>query len=484
MKHSIKRQFTIIFVSVLALSVMLTAIANLVFLKRYYIFNKTNDINLAYDMLKNGVEEGRIDDFKFHEEMLLFCEERDISIVVIDNDLNLVLSVRNDKDMLDMVMNSGSFSFWSKDDVNNMKVHVFNDPDTNARNLGKRGYINDNYSFLIKCPVLSIQEYVDITNRFYIAVSALGLIAGVTAIVILTHRYTQPIVKLNEISSKVANLDFDTKYNYTANNEIDELGKNINEMSEKLEKTISELKSANAELMRDIERKNRNEEMRKEFLANVSHELKTPIALIQSYSEGLKDGIISDEKDREYYLSVINDEASRMNSIVKEIMSLSRLEYGYDPFEIERFDIVEMINNKLSSTEYMFKQKEVNVIFENSSDSVYVWADEGRTESVFMNYLSNAAHYCKGEKIIKIYLDIKDDTVRINVFNSGDTIEQEELDKIWDKFYKTDKAHIRDYGGSGIGLSIVKAIMSSLKMAYGCENKENGVNFYFELPTK
>ncbi|MBQ2183105.1 MAG: HAMP domain-containing protein, partial [Lachnospiraceae bacterium] len=365
MKHSIKRQFTIIFVSVLALSVMLTAIANLVFLKRYYIFNKTNDINLAYDMLKNGVEEGRIDDFKFHEEMLLFCEERDISIVVIDNDLNLVLSVRNDKDMLDMVMNSGSFSFWSKDDVNNMKVHVFNDPDTNARNLGKRGYINDNYSFLIKCPVLSIQEYVDITNRFYIAVSALGLIAGVTAIVILTHRYTQPIVKLNEISSKVANLDFDTKYNYTANNEIDELGKNINEMSEKLEKTISELKSANAELMRDIERKNRNEEMRKEFLANVSHELKTPIALIQSYSEGLKDGIISDEKDREYYLSVINDEASRMNSIVKEIMSLSRLEYGYDPFEIERFDIVEMINNKLSSTEYMFKQKEVNVVFEN-----------------------------------------------------------------------------------------------------------------------
>ena len=484
MKHSIKRQFTIIFVSVLALSVMLTAIANLVFLKRYYIFNKTNDINLAYDMLKNGVEEGRIDDFKFHEEMLLFCEERDISIVVIDNDLNLVLSVRNDKDMLDMVMNSGSFSFWSKDDVNNMKVHVFNDPDTNARNLGKRGYINDNYSFLIKCPVLSIQEYVDITNRFYIAVSALGLIAGVTAIVILTHRYTQPIVKLNEISSKVANLDFDTKYNYTANNEIDELGKNINEMSEKLEKTVSELKSANAELMRDIERKNRNEEMRKEFLANVSHELKTPIALIQSYSEGLKDGIISDEKDREYYLSVINDEASRMNSIVKEIMSLSRLEYGYDPFEIERFDIVEMIKNKLSSTEYMFKQKEVNVIFENSSDSVYVWADEGRTESVFMNYLSNAAHYCKGEKIIKIYLDIKDDTVRINVFNSGDTIEQEELDKIWDKFYKTDKAHIRDYGGSGIGLSIVKAIMSSLKMAYGCENKENGVNFYFELPTK
>lgn len=484
MKHSIKRQFTIIFVSVLAFSVMLTAIANLVFLKRYYIFNKTIDINLAYDMLKKGVDEGRIDDFKFHEEMLLFCEERDISIIVIDNDMNLVISVRNDKDMLDMVMKSGSFSLWSKDDVNNMKVHVFNDPDTNARNLGKRGYINDNYSFLIKCPVLSIQEYVDITNRFYIAVSALGLIAGVTAIVILTHRYTQPIVKLNEISSKVANLDFDTKYNYTANNEIDELGKNINEMSEKLEKTISELKSANAELMRDIERKNRNEEMRKEFLANVSHELKTPIALIQSYSEGLKDGIISDEKDREYYLSVINDEASRMNNIVKEIMSLSRLEYGYDPFEIERFDIVELINNKLSSTEYMFKQKEVNVIFENSSDSVYVWADEGRTESVFMNYLSNAAHYCKGEKIIKIYLDIKDDTVRINVFNSGDTIEQEELDKIWDKFYKTDKAHIRDYGGSGIGLSIVKAIMSSLKMAYGCENKENGVNFYFELPTK
>ena len=484
MKHSIRRQFTRIFVTVLIVTVLLTVLCNFIFLKQYYVFNKAIDIHKAYYMLEKAVEEGRINEFTFHEEMLLFCEKTDISVLVIDNDLNVILSVRNDDDMVKRVMNDPSFSLWSKDDVENMKVTVFNDPDTDASFLGKRGYINEDLSFLIKCPVLAIQEYVDITNRFYIAVSAVGLFLGVLAIIFFTHRFIKPIVKLNEISSKVANLDFNTKYDYSAKNEIDELGKNINEMSDKLEKTISELKSANAELLRDIERKNRNEEMRKEFLANVSHELKTPIALIQSYSDGLREGIIDDEENKEYYLTVINEEAVRMNNIVKEIMSLSRLEYGYDPFEIERFDIVEMINNKIMSSEYLFKKNSVSVEFENKDESVFVWADEGRTESVFMNYLTNAMHYCGGDRIIKIYLEVKEDVVRINVFNTGDNIDDEEIKKIWDKFYKTDKARLRDEGGSGIGLSIVKAIMSSLKMAYGCENKENGVNFYFELSTK
>ena len=212
----------------------------------------------------------------------------------------------------------------------------------------------------------------------------------------------------------MASLDFDAKYESKGYNEIDVLGENINEMSEKLEQTISELKSTNSELLRDIERKNRNEEMRKEFLANVSHELKTPIALIQSYTEGLKEGIIEDDESRQYYLDVIIDEAGRMNNIVKEIMSLSELEYGNNPIEIERFDIVEMIRNKISTGQVLAEKNDVEVIFENKDESIFVWADEPKTEAVFMNYLSNAFHYCEGEKKIKVFIEKKEDTVRIN----------------------------------------------------------------------
>ena len=134
---------------------------------------------------------------------------------------------------------------------------------------------------------------------------------------------------------------------------------------------------------------------------------------------------------------------------------------------------------------YLFDMNEVEFIFDNKDDSIFVWADEPKTEDVFMNYLSNAFHYCEGEKKIKVFLEKKDDDiVRINVFNTGRQLNEEEQKRVWDKFYKADEARSRDYGGTGIGLSVVKAIMSSLKMAYGCYNSDDGVTFYFELPTK
>ncbi|MBR5066752.1 MAG: ATP-binding protein, partial [Lachnospiraceae bacterium] len=138
-----------------------------------------------------------------------------------------------------------------------------------------------------------------------------------------------------------------------------------------------------------------------------------------------------------------------------------------------------------ASAIYLFDMNEVEFIFDNKDDSIFVWADEPKTEDVFMNYLSNAFHYCEGEKKIKVFLEKKDDDiVRINVFNTGRQLNEEEQKRVWDKFYKADEARSRDYGGTGIGLSVVKTIMSSLKMAYGCYNSEDGVTFYFELPTK
>ena len=254
-------------------------------------------------------------------------------------------------------------------------------------------------------------------------------------------------------------------------------------MSEKLEQTISNLKKANNELMKDIEQKEKLDSMRTEFLANVSHELKPPIALIQGYAEGLKEGVNDDQESRDFYCDVIMDEAGKMNKLVRNLLDLNQLEFGKDNLQFERFDIRELIGGVLQSSEIMIEQKEAKVIF-HQEEPVYVWGDEFKVEQVVRNYFTNALNHVEGDKVIEIKIKKQDDKVRISVFNTGKPIPEEDLDQIWDKFYKVDKARTREYGGNGIGLSIVKAIMNSLQQEYGVQNYENGVEFWFELDSK
>ena len=210
------------------------------------------------------------------------------------------------------------------------------------------------------------------------------------------------------------------------------------------------------------------------------HELKTPIALIQGYAEGLKEGINDDAESREFYCDVIMDEASKMNHIVKKLLTLNQMEFGNDMVSMERFDIVALIKNYIQSAEILTKQKGIQVRFEDLPP-VYVWADEFKTEEVFGNYFSNAINHAQGEKVIDVRLIRMEQKVKVSVFNTGEPIPEECLEHLWEKFYKVDKARTREYGGSGVGLSIVKAIMESMNQGYGVINYDNGVAFWFEL---
>ena len=342
------------------------------------------------------------------------------------------------------------------------------------------GMLDNNNVFLIRLPMAGISDSIQISNMFYLYTGMIVVAISILAICFLSQRLTKPLEELTDISIRMSNLDFNAKYESGGEDEIGVLGQNFNKMSKELEQTISELKTANNELQKDIEKKERIDDMRKEFLSNVSHELKTPIALIQGYAEGLKECINDEAESRDFYCEVIIDEAAKMNNMVKKLLTLNQLEFGNDQISMECFDLTELVRGVVNSAQLLADQKDAQILFVQDT-SVYVWGDEFKIEEVVTNYVSNAINHIDGERKIEIKMQRREGHIRLSVFNTGKPIPEEDIDKIWIKFYKVDKARTREYGGSGIGLSIVKAIMESMNQKFGVKNYENGVEFWFEL---
>jgi signal transduction histidine kinase len=481
-----------LFIAVMAGTIVLCWIVNNIFLEEFYIRNREKAITQAYERINEVVSNGDITSDEFDVELRKACEMYNINIIVIDASSNTIKSSTRDGDRLMRRLYDHFFSekvdidYLAETDNYYMASEV--DNLTSTEYLEMWGVLDNGNLFLINSPLESIRESVKISNRFLAYVGLFTTVLSAILMWLVSARISKPIMELKDISERMTALDFETKYKSRHRNEIDLLGEHINELSETLETTISELKTANNELKRDIEKKEQIDEMRKEFLSNVSHELKTPIALIQGYAEGLKEGINDDDREsRDFYCDVIMDESAKMNNMVKKLLDLNQLEFGNDVVQMERFDIVSLITNFLTSAEILIEQNGINIRHEQS-EPIYVWADEFKTEEVVRNFFSNAMNHANGDKIIEIkYRLITQDNankVRISVFNTGEPIPEDSLPHIWEKFYKVDKARTREYGGSGVGLSIVKAIMDSMNQGYGAINYTNGVEFWFELETK
>ena len=365
----------------------------------------------------------------------------------------------------------------------NYQVVEFRDNTQQVDYLALWGTVGNSYNIFIRSPLESIQETMGLFFRFLLIVGIAVIAGGILFVWYFSRRLTEPLRELAVLSARMADLDFHAKYTSGGGGEIGVLGENFNIMSQKLENTISELKNANFRLQQDIEQKEKMEKMRTDFMGNVSHELKTPIALIQGYAEGLKEGVSDDPESREFYCDVIMDEASKMNQMVKNLMTLNQLEFGDENVEFQRFDLTELIRGVLQSMEIMAQQKEAKVQF-RQKDPVYVWADEFKAEQVVRNYVSNAFNHLDGDRVVDVKIIPAGEKVKVTVFNTGTPIPEEDVPHIWEKFYKVDKAHTREYGGNGIGLSIVKAIMDSFHQEYGVNNYDNGVEFWFELDVK
>lgn len=471
--------------AVILVIILSLILINSIVLENFYIYSKTATIKQVYQKVNNyyNTENTNVD---LETELKKIAYKNNFDIL-IKTDTNLIIFT-SDREFLS--------STYILKDINEIKsksieenetkinVKVTTDEVNNISYMFLTGILDNGYVLYIRMPISPIEESVKISNTVLLMIGGITLVVAGIIASFISRKFTNPILQLNDIANKMAKLDFSKKYRITdTEDEINELGRSINTMSDKLEATIKELQKNNIELEKDIEEKSKIDEMRKQFISDVSHELKTPIALIQGYAEGLIENVNSDEESRKFYAEVILDETNKMDKLVKQLLELMKLEYGKREFDNEKFNINELINEVLRKCSVMINEKNIKVYFENK-EPIYVYADEFYMDQIITNYLTNAIKHAEEvEKETKIEIKVEkvSNKIRVSVFNTGENIPEEDLQRIWGRFYKLDSSRNRQDGGSGIGLALVKAIMNNYQNEYGVENKKNGVEFYFDM---
>ena len=519
MRNSIRFKMTSILILIVGWVIVFTWFLNNTFSEKYYVSSEKTSIVQTFNKVKN-ILKNQEDQDVIDEEMEQISNKTNIKMMIAQSSnyyynqnvifSNLIDGSKTYEEILGYLdqirsqvilghngeyfkSNDGKKSIfpWENNEENNLSTLVnkgyfvtqLKDQASGQNGIYLFGFTDNDYLIAMRVSIEGIQASADISSRFMAYIGMIGIMLGSLVIFIFSSSFTKPIKDMASVANRMANLDFDAKVTVVQDDELGELGNSMNQLSEKLESTIADLKAANIELKKDIEKKEKIDDMRKEFLSHVSHELKTPIALIQGYAEGLKENITDDEESKDFYCEVIADEAKKMNSMVKKLLTLNQIEFGNNQLNMQRFDVCQMIQNKINSSQILFKKKNNTVIFDEKSP-VYAWADELMIEEVFSNYLSNALNHVYENGTIRIWFERMDSNLRVHVYNDGKCIPEEELNKLWIKFYKVDKARTREYGGNGIGLSIVAATMKAHGKDFGVSNKENGVDFYFDLDAK
>lgn len=471
-------------------------IINNTVLETVYYYSKKNASLSVYDFINNNLPKVMNEEAQnvYNIELEKMEVNNNFEFLILNGEEIIYSTNKNyvsDFGNINEVKYEVKYSIFNKSDLlyskDGVSIRKIKSKRTGLPYVLLKGKLNNENDIYIRMPITPIEQSAGVSNKFIYIIGVAAIALGGIAITFVTQRFTKPIEELNDIANEMSNLNFKRKYRINDNeDEIDELGKSINTLSDKLEETINQLKVSNSELERDIEEKSKIDEMRKQFISDVSHELKTPIALIQGYAEGLVDNVISDEENKKFYAEVILDEANKMDKLVKRLLELMKLEYEDRKFNDTKFDVVELINEVIRNSKVVLEEKKIDVEFKEQNPN-YIYADDFYIEQVISNYFTNAIKNVlevNGSKKIKISIkNAKDlNKLKVSVFNTGKNIDQENLNRIWTRFYKVDESRDRSKGGTGIGLALVKAIMTKYKCNYGVTNKKDGVEFYFEIP--
>ena len=293
---------------------------------------------------------------------------------------------------------------------------------------------------------------------FYLTI--LVIILAILIGLFLSERISKPIVDITNKAKDLADGNYDVEFNKNGILEIDELADTLNYLESEVKKT-------------DV--------YRRDLLANVSHDLKTPLTMIKAYAEMIRDITYKDKKKMDENLNVIISETDRLNVLVGDILALSKLQANADILNIETYNLNEEIDNIIKRYE-IIKETEDYKIKVNLPSSTYVRADKNKINQVLYNLINNALNYTGEDKTIMINVKEERKKYLVEIIDTGKGIDKEDINQIWDKYYKHEKNHKRNIVGTGLGLSIVKNILMSHNFEYGVKNgKDKGTIFYFKI---
>ncbi len=332
----------------------------------------------------------------------------------------------------------------------------------------------DNLFVEVRVQKQLISNSAAVANELIIIISVICFVLSILWVLWFAKKFSRPITEMNEITKDMAKLNFDRKLIIDRDDEMGQLANSVNELSNTLSTALNDLNETNAKLRSEIELERQLDIMRKGFVANVSHELKTPISIISGYAEGLKLNV--NDNAREEYCNTIIEESHRMNRLVLSILELSRYESGQIPLNIAKFDISVLCKDYLNRIFTGLDIETENKVPENT----VIKADPLQIEQVLKAYLENAASHTPDGG--KVYTECEDfgDRVRISVFNTGSHIDEALMPQIWQSFFRGDASHKRESSRFGLGLSIVSAIMKQHSQKCGVYNTDFGVCFWFE----
>lgn len=470
MMKSIRSKLFLIFLVFMVSLVAFGILLNGFFLEKYYIYKNEEIFVDISERIENEYASGKKNITNFIGEI---DRVEGVSTIITDKNFTVKYNSFFQKGDPENLKVPGEVSqLVTANDYDKSKGYIYSVVEKTSVETPKLVYIkklNGGDVLILRKQMKGIKESVVIANEFYIFAGAIIICFGSIFIFFFSKSITKPIAEMSKVAEGISNLDFQKRITYNSKDEIGNLGDSINNISMKLSENMEVLKE-------DVER-------RKELVRNMSHELKTPIAVIKGYAEGLKFGVADNEEKREKYCNIISDECTRMDSMVRELLNLSMLESGSFQLKQEDIDLNKLVSNILSRLEKEILKAGVKVEVQ-SLDKIIGCGDPELIDRAISNYVINGINHAEGLKEIRISMDYTAKGVRLSVYNSGKNIKPENMDNLWEIFYKVDKARSRQYGGHGLGLAIVKLIMELHQGTYGVSNKEGGVEFFIEIPKK
>ena len=293
-----------------------------------------------------------------------------------------------------------------------------------------------------------------------IYVTLLAILFSIVIAMFLSRRIAKPISDMTKNAKILADGNYDVEFTTTGIKEIDELANTLNYLEQEVSKT---------------------DEYRRDLMANVSHDLKTPLTMIKAYAEMIRDITLDNKEKTKENLNVIIDETNRLNILVNDILELSKLQNNQETLNIEKFDIVELIRDILKRYQIIKETENYNLILE-SPQSIIVKADKKRISQVIYNLINNAINYTGDDLKVTIRITENQKDCKIEIIDTGKGIDEKDLPNIWNRYYKKEKNHKRNVVGTGLGLSIVKNILEQHNFKYGVNSiKNKGTTFYFQI---